>query len=127
MPNGFAVARPLSCKALRLQWSVIGLHSYQRASQMPCLQPNATEKLIAALEATLAKLMTHAKPEHRFRFVSAAQSLPYTTAYALWIKNGAVGPQPMASIAEMRAAVYNQAELRERFRARFPPPLETGS
>jgi hypothetical protein len=36
----------------------------------------ATEKLIAVLEATRAKLMTHAEPEHRFRFVSAAQSLP---------------------------------------------------
>jgi hypothetical protein len=60
--------------------------------------------------------MTHAKPEHRFRFVSAAQSLPYTTAYALWIKNGQVGPQPMASIAEewwqiIAATAYNKMAL----------------
>jgi hypothetical protein len=57
---------------------------------------SATEKLIAVLEATRAKLMTHAQPEHRFRFVSAAQSRPYAMAYALWIKNGEVGTQPMA-------------------------------
>jgi hypothetical protein len=54
--------------------------------------------------------MTRAEPEYRFRFVSAVQSLPYAAAYALWIKNGEVGPPPMASIAEMRAAVYDQAE-----------------
>jgi hypothetical protein len=57
---------------------------------------SATEKLIAVLEATRAKLMTRAQPEHRFRFVSAAQSRPYAMAYALWIKNGEVGTQPMA-------------------------------
>jgi len=39
---------------------------------------NATEKLINVLEATLAKLKIHAEPEHRFRFVSAAQSRPLT-------------------------------------------------
>jgi hypothetical protein len=63
--------------------------------------------------------MTHAQPEHRFRFVSAAQSLPYARAYALWIKNGEVGPQPVASTAEMRATVYDQAESASELRA-FP-------
>lgn len=42
---------------------------------------SATEKLIAVLEETRSKLMTSAQSEHRFRFVSAAQSLPYLTAY----------------------------------------------
>jgi hypothetical protein len=79
--------------------------------------PTATDKLVATLEATLAKLMTHAEPGHRFRFVSAAQSLPYATAYATWIKNGEVGPQPMASTAEMRAAFYDQAEPASELRA----------
>jgi hypothetical protein len=84
-------------------------------------QPSAiaAERLIAVLEATRAKLMTHAQPEHRFRFVSASQSLPYATAYALWIKNGEVGPQPMATTAEMRATVYDQAESASELRA-FP-------
>jgi hypothetical protein len=72
--------------------------------RLPPQGANATEKLIAVLETTLAKLKTHAEPEYRFRFVSAVQSLPYAAAYALWIKNGEVGPPPMASIAEMRAA-----------------------
>jgi hypothetical protein len=86
---------------------------------VPLSEPsaNATEKLIRALEGTLAELMKHAEPEHRFRFVSAAQSLPYATAYALWIKNGEIGPQPVASIAEMRAAVYDQAESASELRA----------
>jgi hypothetical protein len=79
---------------------------------------SATERLIAVLEATRAKLMTHAQPEHRFRFVSAAQALPYT-AYALWIKNGEVGPQPMASNAEIRATIYDQARSASELRA-FP-------
>lgn len=79
----------------------------------------ATDKLIAILEATRVKLMKHAQPEYQFRFVSAAQSLAYGTAYALWIKNGAVGPQPTATAAEMRAAVYTQAESASELRA-FP-------
>src|SRR5215470_4489633 len=83
----------------------------------PQASANATEKLIGVVEATLAKLMIHAKPEHRFRFVSAAQSLPYATALAHWIKNGEKGPQPTASIAEMRAAVYDQAESASELRA----------
>jgi hypothetical protein len=88
---------------------------------MPLSQtsPTTTEKLIATLEATLVKLMTIAEPEHRFRFVSAVQSLPYATAYATWIKNGEIGPEPLASIAEMRAAIYDQAESASELRA-FP-------
>jgi hypothetical protein len=69
----------------------------------------ATEKLISALEATLAKLMIHAEREHRFRFVSPAQHMPIATDLALWAKNGSVGPQPMASIAEMRGVFYDLA------------------
>jgi hypothetical protein len=80
---------------------------------------SATEKLIAVLEATRAKLIAHAQPEHRFRFVSFAQSQPNTAAIALWVENGKVGPQPMASIAEMRATVYEQAEPASELRA-FP-------
>ena len=49
-------------------------------SRMPQLNANVTEKLIAILEATAAKLRAHAEPEHRFRYVSTAQSLPYATA-----------------------------------------------
>ncbi|WP_426422538.1 hypothetical protein [Bradyrhizobium genosp. A] len=78
---------------------------------------NATDRLIDVLETTIAKLVPHAQPEHRFRFVSAAQSLPYSAAYALWIKGGEVGPQPVASVAEMRASVYNQAESASELRA----------
>jgi hypothetical protein len=61
--------------------------------------------------------MTHAEPEHRLRFVSAAQSLPYATTYVLWVKNGGLGPQPVASIAEMRVAVYDQAKSASELRA----------
>jgi hypothetical protein len=86
---------------------------------MPEPNADATERLMAVLEATIAKLMSHAQPEHRFRFVSAAQSLPYSAAYATWVKNGEVGPQSVASIAEMRASVYELAESASELRA-FP-------
>jgi hypothetical protein len=88
---------------------------------MPFPEPsaNATERLIAVLETTITKLMAHTQPEHRFRFVSAAQTLPHSAVYALWIKNGEVGPQPMASVAEMRATVYGQAVSASELRA-FP-------
>jgi hypothetical protein len=34
---------------------------------MPEPNADATERLMAVLEATIAKLMSHAQPEHRFR------------------------------------------------------------
>lgn len=79
----------------------------------------AAEKLVATLEETHSKLMMFAEPQHVFRLVSSAQTVPYTTAYALWIKNGEVGEQPAATIGEMRAAVYDQALSASELRA-FP-------
>lgn len=84
---------------------------------MPTTNSNADQVLIDILEATRAKLVAHAEPEYRFRFVSAAQSLPYTTAYARWLKDGSIGRPPTASIAEMRASIYDQAEAASELRA----------
>ena len=75
------------------------------------------KKLIAVLERTISDLSEFVRSEHRFRFVSSAQSLPYTSAFAEWVKNGEKGPQPSATVAEMRAAVYDQAESASELRA----------
>lgn len=80
---------------------------------------DATEKLIAVLEATQVKLRIYAQSQHLFRFVSVRQAVPHVTAYAHWTRDGEVGTQPMASPAEMRAVVYDQAKSASELRA-FP-------
>src|SRR5262245_25064452 len=44
---------------------------------------DSTAKLISTLESAVARLSNYAQ-KHRFRFVSAAQSLPFTRAFAEW-------------------------------------------
>jgi hypothetical protein len=69
----------------------------------------ATSRLITILEDAVFLLKKRAQTPHRFRFVSNAQAVPYSIAYAEWVRSGELGPQPMATTAEMRAAIYDQA------------------
>jgi hypothetical protein len=84
----------------------------------PPADSDATEKLIVVLQAMLVELKRHADPAHKFRFVSGAQAQPIV-AYARWIKNGGTGPEPVVSMAEFRAGLYDQAETASQLRT-FP-------
>jgi hypothetical protein len=77
----------------------------------------ATRRLIAILEDAVFLLKKRAQTPHRFRFVSNAQAVPYSIAYAEWVRSGELGPQPMATTAEMRAAIYDQATSASELRA----------
>jgi hypothetical protein len=80
---------------------------------------NISRDLVAALERAILELSLNVESEHRFRFVSFRQSAPFVSAYAEWVKGGESGVQPVASTAEMRAAVYDQAQSASELRA-FP-------
>jgi hypothetical protein len=80
---------------------------------------NISRDLVAALERAILELSLNVESEHRFRFVSFRQSGPFVSAYAEWVKGGERGVPPVASTAEMRAAVYENAESASELRA-FP-------
>jgi hypothetical protein len=81
------------------------------------LRDGTTRSLISVLERAVSDLSQRVGSEHRFRFVSATQALPYSSAYAEWVKNGETGPPPPAAPAEMRAVIYSQAESASELRA----------
>jgi hypothetical protein len=68
------------------------------------------QQLISILEEAIYFLARRVQTVHRFRFVSSAQALPSSVAFAQWVRNGRLGPEPIATIAELRATVYDQAE-----------------
>ena len=68
----------------------------------------STERAIRALEQTITLLRRRVQEPYHFRFVNQAQPKP-VAAFFLWDRNGRVGPQPSFSLAEFRAAIYDQA------------------
>ena len=75
------------------------------------------KRLVSVLNEAVSNLTSHVQSPHRFRFVSAAQALPHTTALALWVKGGEVGQPPEATIGEIRAAIYSQSESASELKA----------
>ncbi|HEY8161975.1 MAG TPA: hypothetical protein VIF34_06880 [Methylocystis sp.] len=74
-------------------------------------------KLIIALEAMIAVSSRRIEKKHEFQFVSSAQSGPYSLAFAQWERRGRVGPPPYATPAQIRAAIYAQAESASQLKA----------
>lgn len=73
--------------------------------------------LIAILDEVVALLKRRVQTAHRFRMVSNARAVPYSIAFAKWVGSGELGPQPTATTAEMRAAIYDQAASASELRA----------
>jgi hypothetical protein len=77
----------------------------------------AVKRLVSLLSEAVSNLTSHVQSPHRFRFVSAAQAIPHTTALAFWVKGGEVGPPPEATVGEVRAAIYSQSESASELKA----------
>ena len=74
-------------------------------------------KLVASLEALIASSSRRVGKKYEFLFVSQAQAKPFTVAFANWERRGRAGPPPKGTPAEIRAALYAQAETASELKA----------
>ena len=70
--------------------------------------PGPKAQLTSALTQIISTL--EFQNNYSFKFVSSAQARPYGIAYARWERGGRLGPPPVGTPAEIRAALYSQAE-----------------
>jgi hypothetical protein len=74
-------------------------------------------KLVAALEAMISASSKRVDKKHEFRFTSARQARRYSAPLASWDRNGRVGPPPVGTPGEVRAAFYSNAETASELKA----------